>query len=105
MKITMDVECTPEEARAFLGLPDVKPMHEVQERMAANIRGAASSRQREMHWSLGCAPAVPCDAAQHEGTRHDREEHGQEQRSHTRRHVGLAEDLTVLAPPSAASSV
>ena len=43
MKITMDVECTPEEPRAFLGLPDVKPMQEqlmqeVQERMAANIR-------------------------------------------------------------------
>ena len=43
MKITMDVECTPEEARAFLGLPDVRPMQEqlmreVQERMAANIR-------------------------------------------------------------------
>lgn len=43
MKITMNVECTPEEARAFLGLPDVKPMQEqlmqeVQERMAANIR-------------------------------------------------------------------
>ena len=43
MKITMDVECTPEEARAFLGQPDGKPMQEhlmqeVQERMAANIR-------------------------------------------------------------------
>ena len=43
MKITMDVECTPEEARAFLGLPDVKPMQEqlmqeLQERMTANIR-------------------------------------------------------------------
>jgi hypothetical protein len=43
MKITMNVDCTPEEARAFLGLPDVKPiqdqlMREVQERMAANIR-------------------------------------------------------------------
>ena len=39
----MDVDCTPEEARAFLGLPDVKPMQEqlmreLQERMAANIR-------------------------------------------------------------------
>ena len=39
----MNVDCTPEEARAFLGLPDVKPMQEqlmqeVQERMAANIR-------------------------------------------------------------------
>ena len=43
MKITVDVDCTSEEARAFLGLPDVKPMQEqlmrdVQERMAANIR-------------------------------------------------------------------
>ncbi len=26
MKITLDVDCTPEEARAFLGLPDVAPM-------------------------------------------------------------------------------
>ena len=43
MKITMDVECTPEEARAFLGLPDVRPMQEqlmreLQERMTANNR-------------------------------------------------------------------
>ena len=43
MRITVDVDCTPEEARTFLGLPDVKPMQEqlmqeVQERMAANIR-------------------------------------------------------------------
>ena len=43
MKITMNVECTPEEARTFLGLPDVKPMQEqlmreLQDRMAANIR-------------------------------------------------------------------
>jgi hypothetical protein len=28
MKITVAVECTPEEARDFLGLPDVKPMQE-----------------------------------------------------------------------------
>ena len=26
MKITIDVDCTPQEARAFLGLPDVAPM-------------------------------------------------------------------------------
>ena len=43
MKVTMNVDCTPEEARAFLGLPDVKTMQEhlmreLQERMAANIR-------------------------------------------------------------------
>ena len=26
MKISIDVDCTPEEARRFLGLPDVGPM-------------------------------------------------------------------------------
>jgi Family of unknown function (DUF6489) len=39
MKITMNIDCTPEEARAFLGLPDVRPMQEqlmrdLQERMS-----------------------------------------------------------------------
>ncbi len=43
MKVTVDIDCTPEEARAFLGLPDVKPMQEqlmreLQEQMAANIQ-------------------------------------------------------------------
>ena len=28
MKITINVECTPEEARRFLGFPDVAPMQE-----------------------------------------------------------------------------
>jgi hypothetical protein len=28
MKFTVDVECTPEEARTFLGLPDMKPIHD-----------------------------------------------------------------------------
>jgi hypothetical protein len=28
MKITMNIECTPEEARAFLGQPDLKPMQD-----------------------------------------------------------------------------
>ena len=43
MKITVDVDCTPEEARAFLGLPDVKPMQDalmqqIQDRMSANLQ-------------------------------------------------------------------
>ncbi len=28
MKVTLEVDCTPEEARAFLGLPDVAPLNE-----------------------------------------------------------------------------
>lgn len=43
MKITIDVDCTPEEARQFLGLPDVAPMQaalmaQIQERMEANMK-------------------------------------------------------------------
>ncbi|NQW01504.1 MAG: hypothetical protein HQ483_17510 [Rhodospirillales bacterium] len=42
MKINFDIECTPEEARTFFGLPDVKPMQEnlmaeVEERMKTNL--------------------------------------------------------------------
>src|ERR1700712_2838966 len=28
MKVTVDVDCTPEEARRFLGLPDLSPVHD-----------------------------------------------------------------------------
>jgi hypothetical protein len=43
MKATMNIDCTPEEARAFLGLPDVQPMQEhlmreMQERLSANLK-------------------------------------------------------------------
>ena len=43
MKITLDVDCTAEEARAFFGLPDVKPLQEallkdVQDRLAATVK-------------------------------------------------------------------
>lgn len=29
MKISVDVECTPEEARRFMGLPDMSPVHDI----------------------------------------------------------------------------
>ncbi len=43
MKFNFDIECTPEEARAFIGLPNVAPMQEkmmreLEERMLDNIR-------------------------------------------------------------------
>jgi hypothetical protein len=42
MKITVDVDCSPEELRTFLGLPDVRPMQDammkqIQDQMAANL--------------------------------------------------------------------
>ncbi len=43
MKFNFDIECTPAEARRFIGLPDVAPMQEkmmkeLEDRMADNIR-------------------------------------------------------------------
>jgi Family of unknown function (DUF6489) len=43
MKINLDIDCTAEEARKFLGLPEIEPLQEallkeVQERLTANIR-------------------------------------------------------------------
>ena len=29
MKVTVNVDCSPEEARRFLGLPDLTPVHEL----------------------------------------------------------------------------
>ncbi|HEX6102622.1 MAG TPA: DUF6489 family protein [Alphaproteobacteria bacterium] len=60
MKITVDIDCTPEEARTFLGLPDVKPMQEqlmreLQERMAANIRAMAPDEMLKTWLPAGLA--------------------------------------------------
>lgn len=42
MKMNIEIECTPLEARQFLGLPDVQPMQnavmdKIQQKMAENI--------------------------------------------------------------------
>ncbi|MCR5878128.1 DUF6489 family protein [Phenylobacterium sp. J367] len=42
MKMTIEVDCTPEEARRFMGLPDVTPLNEhlvaeMSKRIDANI--------------------------------------------------------------------
>jgi hypothetical protein len=29
MKITINIDCSPEEARSFMGLPDMSPLHRV----------------------------------------------------------------------------
>jgi hypothetical protein len=43
MKISFDIDCTPEELRGFFGLPDVKGMQdqllrEVEERLRASLK-------------------------------------------------------------------
>ena len=42
MKVTVNVDCTPEEARQFLGLPDVQPLQ------AAVLREMENKMMREM---------------------------------------------------------
>ena len=42
MKVNVEVSCTPEEARAFFGLPDIKPMQdrimaEIEERLRSSL--------------------------------------------------------------------
>jgi hypothetical protein len=43
MKISLDIDCTPDELRGFFGMPEIKPMQErllkeVEERMHANLQ-------------------------------------------------------------------
>jgi hypothetical protein len=50
MKITMNVDCTPEEARTFLGQPDLKPMQDelMQEMRNRLMAGIAAMDPAEM---------------------------------------------------------
>jgi hypothetical protein len=55
MKISVDVECSPEEARAFLGLPNVAPlqdamMQQLQDRMTASM-GAMDMENLVRSWA------------------------------------------------------
>jgi hypothetical protein len=50
MKITLNVDCTPEEARTFLGLPDLKPMQDelIQEMRNRSMAGIAAMDPAEI---------------------------------------------------------
>lgn len=48
MKVSVDVDCTPAEARAFLGLPDVTPLHDRYVKTVLDAwEGAGSLEQME----------------------------------------------------------
>jgi hypothetical protein len=58
MKITVDVDCTPAEARAFMGLPDVTPLNEhliseMSRRMDANITAMQPEEMMKSWFSFG----------------------------------------------------
>ncbi len=46
MKVNVEVSCSPEEARAFFGLPDIKPM---QDRMMGEIEERLKSSLNSMN--------------------------------------------------------
>ena len=55
MKLNIEIDCTPAEARAFLGLPDVTPLNdhlvaEMQRRMEANM-AAMQPEQLMKSWT------------------------------------------------------
>lgn len=58
MKINVEVDCTPAEARAFMGLPDVTPLNdhlvaEMQRRMDENIRAMQPDELMKTWTSFG----------------------------------------------------
>jgi len=59
MKISFDIDCTPEEARTFFGLPDLQPLHDVyldrmKTAMAEGITSADWQRMMQ-NWAPGIA--------------------------------------------------
>lgn len=58
MKLTFDIECTPQEARQFLGLPDVTDMQqrllaELEARLRANIQAMEPEALMKQWMPLG----------------------------------------------------
>ncbi len=59
MKITIDIDCSPKEAREFLGLPDLKPLQDafmanMQEKMSTGL----SKDDMEKMFDLWMAPGL-----------------------------------------------
>jgi len=48
MKLNIEIECTPEEARSFLGLPDLTPVHEAAvEKMMSLTKDGVTAKDME----------------------------------------------------------
>jgi hypothetical protein len=58
MKVNIEIDCTPQEARAFFGLPDLAPMQEavvakLQERMLGALSGMDAEAMLKAWMPLG----------------------------------------------------
>lgn len=59
MKITIDIDCTPEEARGFFGLPDVKPMQDaMMAEMQRRMQEGLSAQDMETLVKAWTSPAL-----------------------------------------------
>ena len=56
MKVHVEIECTPEEARSFLGLPDVSKANSVYVDMVAKAMKGAGSVEQIQDFAKGIAP-------------------------------------------------
>ncbi|GGC28705.1 hypothetical protein GCM10011371_15350 [Novosphingobium marinum] len=56
MKINVEVECTPEEARRFLGLPDVTKVNEIYVDALANAMQGVGSIEQMQEMTKQIAP-------------------------------------------------
>jgi hypothetical protein len=53
MKINIDIDCTPEEARTLFGLPDVKPMQEaLMAQIEARMKKTLAAMEPEALFSM-----------------------------------------------------
>lgn len=62
MKVTIDIDCTPQEARAFFGLPDVAPlqaamMAQMQERIETGLKPEDVERMMQL-WMTGAGAGL-----------------------------------------------
>lgn len=56
MKVTVDIDCTPEEARRFMGLPDVSELHrQYLDKMAEMMQQGAGAELFQMWSTAGMA--------------------------------------------------
>ena len=56
MKVHVEIECTPDEARTFLGLPDVSKANSVYVEMVSKAMKGAGSVEQIQDFAKGIAP-------------------------------------------------
>ena len=56
MKVNVEIDCTPEEARTFLGLPDVSKANSIYVDMVAKAMKGAGSVDQIQEFAKGVAP-------------------------------------------------